>query len=134
MSKLIHVALFLRKGRWCNLFLRKTEENRYVWFEETRDNNETPTDLAADNAEEALRLAHRQWRSDSFRTLRCGYRFTLPERDEIGTNALFHQMVASFSTANGIYFDEELGHQCIVREISQEAFDLWKYLEAEERL
>jgi hypothetical protein len=43
-------------------------------------------------------------------------------------------MIASYATSNGVYFDDELGHQCIVREISQQAFDMWKRLEAQKRL
>ena len=89
---------------------------------------EVPTDISAETSEEALRLAHRQWKGSDFRTLRCGYRFTLPERDEIGSNALFHQMAASYATMNGVYFDDELGHQCIVKDASQEAYDLYKRL------
>lgn len=134
MGKLIHVGMYFVKGHWVNLLLRKMEDNTYAWFEEVGESEELPTNVSAENPEEALRLAHRQWRASSFRTLRCGYRFTLPERDEIGTNALFHQMVASYATSNGVYFDDELGHQCIVREISQQAFDTWKRLDAQKRL
>ncbi|MDP1835869.1 MAG: hypothetical protein Q8K75_08080 [Chlamydiales bacterium] len=134
MGKLIHIGMYFVKGHWKNLFLRKMEDSTYAWFEEAHETDELPTNVSAENPEEALRLAHRQWRSSSFRTLRCGYRFTLPERDEIGTNALFHQMVASYATGNGVYFDDELGHQCIVREISQQAFEMWKRLEAQKRL
>lgn len=134
MGTLIHIGMYFTKGHWVNLLLRKIEDNTYAWFEEVSETEELPTNISAENPEEALRLAHRQWRTSSFRTLRCGYRFTLPERDEIGTNALFHQMIASYATSNGVYFDDELGHQCIVKEISQQAFDMWKRLEAQKRL
>ncbi len=134
-GKLIHVAQYFKdRAGWVMLFLRRTPDQGYTWFEEVEERQEQPTSVTSASAEEALRLAHRQWKNHSFRTIRCGYRFTLPERDEIGSNALFHQMIASYSIMNGIYFDEELGHQCIVKEISQEAHDLWKRLQAQGRL
>ena len=132
---LIHVAKYFKdRTGWTLLLLRRTPDQGYTWFEEGATKQEQVTSITSASAEEALRLAHRHWKNHSFRTIRCGYRFTLPERDEIGSNALFHQMVASYSMMNGIYFDEELGHQCIIKEISQEAHDLWKTLQAERRL
>lgn len=134
-GKLIHVATHFKTGRgWVLLYLRKTADQGYSWYEDAGNGDEAATDVSAETPEEALRLANRRWKDMAFRTIRCGYRFTLPERDEIGSNALFHQMVASYSTMNGVYFDEELGHQCIVKEISQEAFDLYKLLSAASRL
>lgn len=134
-GKLIHAARFFKdRTGWVLLLLRKTADNSCIWFEETSDKQETQTSVSAANPEEALRLAFRQWQGQSFRTIRCGYRFTLPERDEIGTNALMHHMIASYSISNGIYFDDELGHQCIVKETSQEALDLWKSLASQKRL
>lgn len=133
-GKLIHVATYFQKGGWILVYLRKTADQGYAWFAEITAGQESGTPVGGSTPEEALRLAHREWVDSSFRTIRCGYRFTLPERDEIGSNALFHQMIASYSSSNGVYFDEELGHQCIVKEISQEAYDLWKKLAAESRL
>lgn len=131
LTHLIHVArIFSAKGEWVSLYLRKTEAGLYVWHEVDLEGNETVTPVSADSAEEAIRLAHRHWKSSSFTSLRCGTRFTLPERDEIGTDALFHQMVTSYGTMNGVYLDDELGHQCIVHDASQEALTLWKQLKA----
>ncbi|TXI37462.1 MAG: hypothetical protein E6Q59_07775 [Nitrosomonas sp.] len=135
VGKLIHLATHFKGGKgWVLLFLRKAVDEGYRWLEDSINGEEVPTNVVAKDPEEAIRLAHRQWKGASFRTIRCGYRFTLPERDEIGMNALFHQMVASYSTMNGVYFDDDLGHQCIVKEISQEAFDLYKQLASENRL
>lgn len=129
LTNLIHVARVIGKGgrrHW--LYLRHLEGGHYSWFSVDHDGQEVQTPVTADSAEEAIRLARRHWSRDSFQTLRCGLRFTLPERDEIGSNALFHQMVASYSTINGVYLDEELGHQCLVQDASQEALALWARL------
>lgn len=115
----IHVARLIRGREKLTLFLKKTDTETYQWFIEER-----PTDVKGITPEEAIRLAKRYWSFDTLRFLNCGKRFTLPERDEHGGNALFHQMVASYKTFNGIYFDEELGHSCQVREASQEALEL----------
>lgn len=127
LNNLIHVATLRRKGRKCLLFLRKQEQH-YIWYE-VEEEREVATSVTSDSAEEAIRLARRYFAPHFFETLRCGFRFTLPERDEIGTNALFHQMVSSYSAGNGVYLDEELGHQCFVNEASQEALTLWRRLQ-----
>lgn len=130
-GKLIHIAFtFEQQKGWLTLYLRKVNDVEYRWFRQESGSEEVATDIAADTPREAIRLARRDWKPYAFRTLMCGYRFTLPERDEIGSDALFHHMVASYSVSNGVYFDEELGHQCIVREISQQAHDLWKKLKS----
>lgn len=136
LGRLIHVAkCFPPYKGWRFLFLREQKDSEeFRWFIESNPETEEPTQIAASSVEEALRLAHVYWRDQQFRCIRCGYRFTLPERDEIGTNALFHQMVRSYQSFNGLYVDEELGHPCIVREISQEAHRLWRSLEAQNRL
>jgi len=64
----------------------------------------------------------------------CGFRYTLPERDEHGYNALFHQMAASYATSNGVYFDEESGNNCFVNFASEEAKNLLKVLQTSKRL
>lgn len=123
--KLIHVAKIFVKGEHRHLFLRKEAEGEFRWFLEKE-----PTPIHAGNIEEALRLAARHWKDVSFRTVICGFRYTLPERDEHGINALFHQMAASLVTSNGIYFDEELGNNCFVQNYSLEARDLFFDLRA----
>ena len=127
--KLIHVAsLRVQNKGALYLFLRQLEPYRYVWFREDQSQQETETSIWGGTPQEAILAAYQAWKFDDFRTLHCGFRYTLPERDEVGTNALFHQMVASYSSMSGIYFDEELGSNCIVQFASIEARDLWKRL------
>lgn len=129
LGKLIHVGrIFTTNGQWLSVFLRKHGEGHFVWHEEQNDNKETPTSVEGQTVEEALRLAPKHWRNHFFRMLNCGFRYTLPERDEHGINALFHQMAASYSSMNGIYYDEELGNNCFVQNASEEALDLWRQL------
>lgn len=118
-NEIIHVAIL----DFSYLYLRKTGPETYQWFL-----GENPTEVKGITPEEACRLARKAWALQNFRFMRCGMRFTLPERDECGNNALFHQMVASYSVPNHIYFDEELGHSAVVREASEEALALWRNL------
>lgn len=133
-NNLIHVAKIFRKGRWKYLLLRKISSNEYQWFEDFFPQPETPTSIISETSEEAIRLAKRDWKNDSFTTIKCGFRFTLPERDEIGGNALFHQMAASYASVNGIYVDNELGHSCIVNNASQEAIQMLQFFKSNNRL
>lgn len=121
---LIHIGIIGKE----HLFLRKLDAHTYTWFEEKPDGTEKATSVSAPNIEEALRLAHREWKSKGFRTMRCGFRFTLPERDEHGLNALFFQMCASYNSMNGVYFDEELGSNCIVNNAPLETLRLYNRL------
>lgn len=127
--KLIHIAKIFTEGKHQHLFLRKVSNDEYRWF-----GDETATPISASTIEEALRLAARHWKDQSYRTIICGFRYTLPERDEHGINALFHQMAASISTPNGVYFDEELGNNCFVQNYSLEARDLFFSLRAKGEL
>ncbi len=130
--KLIHVAFILRPKRGeSTLFLRKVSEQLYTWFEKPSDQVEQEFEmdiLSAQTIEEAMRLAHHILKEFSFRTLNCGFRYTLPERDEHGSNALFWQMAASYSTPGGVYFDEEVGHNCFVQNSSLKALKMWREL------
>lgn len=132
-NKLIHVARTFTEQGYRYLFLRKLA-HAFAWFQEVDENNERQTEIEAPTIEEALRLAVKKWKLDSFRYVICGFRYTLPERDEHGINALFHQMVASYSSSNGIYYDEELGNNCTVQNASQEAYHLWQRLRQQQRL
>lgn len=131
---LIHVARIHAHGKWRYLFLRKNEKGHFTWHEEQNDNQETETPVTAQTAEEALRLAPRHWNSHSWNPLHCGFRYTLPERDEHGSNAFFHQMAASCASMNGVYYDNELGNNCFVQNASEEAFSLWQRLKMQNRL
>jgi hypothetical protein len=133
--KLIHIGRMLgRNGHFQYVFLRKTGPHSFVWFEEAENGKETESSVAALNPEEAMRLAVRHWKDLYFNTLMCGFRYNLPERDEHGINALFHQMVASYSSMNGVYYDEELGNNCYVQNASEEAYQLWQRLKSQQRL
>lgn len=126
----IHAAsMFVQNEGIHYVFLRKLESYRYIWFRETAFGVETETPIWGGSAEEAILSAYRTWKNEGIRFLHCGFRYTLPERDEVGTNALFHQMAASYSSSNGIYFDEEVSSNCIVQFASTEARDLWKRLQ-----
>lgn len=132
-NKLIHVAkIFTNEWTW--IYLRHAADTGFVWHQLGSNGAEESTQIGGDNAEEAIFRARRHWKEQFFTTLKCGFRFTLPERDEIGSKALFHHMHASYAIMNGVYYDEELGHQCIVRDASTEALDLMKILQAQNRL
>lgn len=132
-GNLVHVGKYLPNHKGPRyLFLRKRSPQHYVWYE-INGNQEIETEVEAPSIEEALQLAHKTWKNNAFSTLGCGFRYTLPERDEHGMNALFHQMAASYSTPNGVYFDEELGHNCFVQFASSEALDIWKKIRENKR-
>lgn len=122
--KLLHIAKIHPQGGATHyLLLREQPPHHFTWFEkkDLKNNQEENTHISASTIEEAIQLARKQWKQDHFRTINCGMRYTLPERDEHGINAYFFQMVASYNTSNGVYFDEELGHNCFVNFASQEA-------------
>lgn len=128
--KLIHVAhLYLKNQSPSYVFLRQIEPYRYIWFTEVLVGMENETHLWGGTAEEAILIAYQNWKLQGIRMVHCGYRYTLPERDEVGTNALFHQMAASYTSMSGIYFDEDMGSNCIVQLASLEARDLLKRLQ-----
>jgi len=133
-QNLVHIGKihpFQQRPRY--VFLRQRSSIEYAWYEGVND-QEILTDIAASSVEEAIRLAHRIWRPQSFCTVNCGFNYSLPERDEHGINALFYQMVASYSSTTGIYFERERGHNCVVHYASHEALSLWKKLKANNRL
>lgn len=132
---LIHVARIYKEGRWRYLFLRKKENEHFIWHEEQENNKEEiETPISAHTAEEAIRLASRHWKNHSLKTLHCGFRYTLPERDEHGINAFFHQMAHSYHSHNGVYYDEELGNLCFVQNVSDEVLALWRRLKMQNRI
>lgn len=130
-NRLIHLAhIFLPKRGKQTLYLRQFSECLYKWML----NDEKETGVEADTIENAIQLGRHHWKRDSFKTLICGFRYNLPERDEHGMNALFYQLVASRNTLNGVYFDEELGHNCYIQNSSEEAILFLKKLTLENRL
>lgn len=83
---------------------------------------------------EAIQQGYQYWETSYFRLLHCGFCYTLPERDEVGSNALFWQMALSYNAFNGRYFDDEVGHLCYVDFASEEALQLWKTLRSHKPL
>src|SRR4051812_9746962 len=126
---LIHIARILEKnGQITYLLLRKLDPYRYIWFFEETCGKETETPIWAGSPYDALLAAYKAWSLDEIRSVHCGFRYTLPERDEVGSDALFYQMAASYESMSGIYFDEELASNCIVHNASMEAKQLLKRL------
>ena len=112
----IHVAVIQPKRY---LLLRKRETELFHWFLTSPEfEKEEETQTQGTSCAEAIRLIH------------CGFRYTLPERDQVGSNALFWQMALSYNSPNGRYFDEEVGHLCYVDFASQEALEIWQKLRA----
>jgi hypothetical protein len=128
--KIMHVGR-LQDGTY--LLLRKEGPDNFTWWMDN-GTTEQETGVGAKTVEEAIRIANNKWENQSFRTVICGFRYTLPERDEHGMNALFHQMVSSYSNSMGTYHDEDLGHACYVQAASDEALRLWKKLKQQNRL
>lgn len=134
-GKVIHAARIQGEGgRVRYLLLRQCGDQHFCWFEHNSKEGDKETSVAAQTIEDALRIARPHWRRHSFRMVNCGFRYTLPERDECGLNALFHQMVASYTSSNGIYFDADLGNNCFINFASEEARKLWKILKEENKL
>lgn len=114
--KIIHVAKIYPKGRINYLFL-KQEKNYFYW---------DGTDYKSDSYVKSLETGAKVWKDDYFQLVNCGFRYNLPVRDETGMNALFWQMAKSYQSLNGVYFDEDVGHQCIVKFAPDEALRIWK--------
>lgn len=134
-GKVIHAARILAQGGEVRyLLLRQCGDQQFSWFEFHGGETESATPVTGQTIEEAIRLARPFWRQQSFRMVNCGFRYTLPERDEHGLNALFHQMAASYSAFNGVYFDADLGNNCFVNFASDEARALWKTLKEVNKL
>lgn len=133
-NKLIHVGRIQPHGSdVVYLFLRQFED-RYIWMEDNSKGEEKEISIPSFSIADALFMANKTWKPVFFRTVNCGFRYTLPERDEHGLNALFHEMAASYSSMNGQYFDEDLGHMCIVHNASEESRTLLERLKAQNRL
>ena len=130
MGEIIHIGEIYPQQI---LLLRKVHDNHYAWFLEDREKEEQ-TEISAPNIEEAIRLAKKNWKHNFFKLIPSGFRFTLPERDEHGNNALFYQAVRSLNSMNGIYFDEELGCNCIVHQIPLRIRELYTKFKSKQEL
>lgn len=128
-GKLVHAAEIQIRGNGRQyLLLRELAPFHYAWFLD-QGTKEDDTGVVAPTVSDAMLFARRHWKREAFRTVICGFRYTLPERDEHGSNALLHQMIASYSTSGKVYFDEELGSNCVVFHASDEAISLWQRLQ-----
>ncbi len=107
----IHLAEIF-EGKKIPLTLMKEGEEIYVWHRDGK-----PTDVVAASPEEAFKKARKRWNQSRFHAVYCGTKFTLPERDEHGSPASYQDMKRSLSSMTGVYYDEALGHNCIVRDI-----------------
>jgi hypothetical protein len=134
--KIIHAACILneKERKTDYLFLRKKTESCYTWFYYKNSEEETETLCQQESVSLAIYHGYQFWKLESFRTLNCGFRYTLPARDLVGSNALFHQMAASYNSPNGYYFDPEVGFLCLVEHASMEALDLWRKIRDKENL
>ena len=120
--KVIHVGKIPRtRGEPRYFLLKQLDVYRYEWFPYSLKEENGKDYFWEGTVAEALALGYKNWGWEGFELLHCGFRYTLPERDEVGSNALFYQMVSSYSTMTGVYFDEEVGGNCIVQFASQEA-------------
>ena len=134
-GKVIHAARIQGTGgRPRYLLLRQCGDQQFCWFEFHGKDEDQETGVAAQTIDDALRIARPHWQGHAFRMVNCGFRYTLPERDEVGLNALFHQMASSYATSNGVYFDADLGNNCFVNFASEEARNLWKTLKEVNKL
>lgn len=134
-GKVIHAAEIQGKNqKKTYLLLRQKGDQHFLWFEFRDGSTEEETQIGARTIEEALQAAKKHWKMHSFRMVNCGFRYTLPERDEHGLNALFHQMVASYNSPNGVYFDADIGNNSFVNFASEEARILWKTLKQANKL
>lgn len=123
--KIIHIAKISdSQKKMAYLLLRQKAPHEFVWY--TEDN--IPSEVKGATIQSAIQNAYKYWKLSNISMVNCGFRYTLPERDEHGNNALYCQMALSYSSPLGIYYDEELGHNCIVNFASDEAKDLLKRL------
>ena len=139
VNPLTHIAkINSSDGKDCYIFLRKNAEDCFAWYSEDKKGNETALDLEGATAEKAIQTAAHHFKLNDFRPVDCGFRYVLHPRDEHGINAMFHQMVASYGEVaraiDGAYHDEGNGQECYVDFASDEALDLWRQLETEDRL
>jgi hypothetical protein len=120
----IHVAAIYPRTY---LFLRKVENSSFQWFQVNHTLNiEEKTSVQSSSYIGAIAEGYKAWKESYFRLLHCGIRYLLPERDEVGSNALFWQMALSYNSPNGHYYDEEVGHLCYVDFASHEALEIWR--------
>lgn len=118
-----HVATIYPKQY---LFLQRSDSS-FHWLKMNPSFDEgIETPCQGETLARAIQAAYKMWQADFFTLLNCGFRYSLPVRDQTGCSAFFWQMAKSYSTPNGHYFDEEAGHLCFVDFASTEALAIWR--------
>ncbi len=111
--KIIHKARV--NNKWIDLV--EIEPAKYGWYEGDRS-----LDLNAGSIPLAFSIARKAF--PDFLPIAAGYKYTLPERDEHGKEALYCEAVKSLESPNGVFFDEKAGHNVVVHLIPQKTIDL----------
>lgn len=111
--KIIHKARV--NNKWIDLV--EIEPAKFGWYDGDRslDLNATSIPLAFAKARKTF---------SNFLPIAAGYKYTLPERDEHGKEALYCEAVKSLESSNGVFFDEKAGHNVVVHLIPQKTIDL----------
>lgn len=125
-KELIHFATLADPKKLLLLF----KEGEVFSWKLLEGDQETETPYRADSLEKALQMVQKPYQEQGISLLTSGYLFTLPERDEHGTPALFSEMKASLASMNGVFFDSRRGHLCIVHQIPSKAREFLKTLRA----
>jgi hypothetical protein len=141
LGKLIHIGKIHGHNEHIEyLYLRKSGPSSFEWYADGWEKEEA-TGIKSTTLSEAFARASDEWRDSAFSLIHCGYRYDLQERDDIGVEALFYQMVESYHSSGlidamwcGKYNDVEAGHECFVDKASEEALELMRKLEREGRL
>ncbi len=116
MAQLIHLAeIGNEKKELLELMLE--DDGIFRWYR-----GKAPTEVAGATFQEAMKKGAAAWRLNYFSSVRCGTKFSLPERDEHGTPATYREMQLSLQSMNGVFFDEASGHVAIVKEIPSRFF------------
>lgn len=107
--KIIHIA---KLDRDKIITLQELTPGLFDWFDQDKSLN-----LSSSSIEEAFKKGRKELKARGFSPIHCGYKFTLPERDEHGKEALYIDMMKSLASPNGIFFDETMGHNAVVHQI-----------------
>lgn len=114
---------FFLKAKWYPaVLLKNPEKEQFCWF--VLDGQELHNlSCCAESIGKACANARRDLALYQFKTINCGHIYDLMQRDEIGTPALFSQMIKSQASSNGKYFDTQRDQNVIIENISDEALE-----------
>lgn len=125
IADIVHIGRIFSEGLENYLFLKRCPSKQFQWVRQ-----EDPISQEFESLDRAFEFGWKEWKDNRFSPLACGYRFTLPERDEHGTPALFEEMAKSLNSMNGVFFHESLGHNCIVNQIPIKARRLYETIKS----